>query len=155
MARKLYIPEIITKEIEIEILEKLWENDTYFSDYFSEDDLNTMRQNIMNDFPLLTGTSIDSKYEMVKTNSSQMAKELDEKNAQLQTRANTISELDAIAQDQRKKFEKLAVAMLRKDPNNELVYELMGSLEIIGLKIKQRITMVDRDDEYFRKRFSK
>ena len=154
--KKLYIPEIIDKETERKILWHLFDNgDTYFADYFSEEDVHTMAENISNDFPLLMNTSIDRKYENTKAISSQMAKELDEKNAQLVTRANTISELDAIAQANRKKVEKMAIALLRQDPTSEIVYELMDPLEVIGLKIRQRIDMVDRDDEYFRRNVQK
>ena len=148
--KKLYIPEIIYKETERKILWHLFDNgDTYFADYFSEEDVHKMAENINNDFPLLMNTSIDRKYEQCKANSGLMANELTQKNAQLETRANTINELDAIVQANRKKVEKMAVALLRQDPTSEIVYELMDPLEVIGLKIRQRIDMVYRDDEYF------
>lgn len=149
--KKLYIPEIITKEIEIQILGALFDNgDTYFYDYFSEDDINTMCSNIKNDFPLLMNTSIDKKYEQTKKNATQMAKELDEKNAQLATRANTISDLDAIAQSNRKKVKALALAILREEADATEVYEVLSHAEIIRMKLEYKLELTDHDNMYLR-----
>lgn len=48
-----------TKAQEIEMLEALAAADTYFADTF-QNDVPLMCQNIRNDFPILTGTSIDN-----------------------------------------------------------------------------------------------
>lgn len=49
----------ITKDEEIEMLTKLMNSDSYFSEFFTRDDIKTFINNIRNDFPIESGTRFD------------------------------------------------------------------------------------------------
>ncbi len=56
----------MNKEREIQILEQLLDEDTYFRQAFSEAEIMTMMVNIRNDHPLLLGTSVEHYYAIGK-----------------------------------------------------------------------------------------
>lgn len=49
----------ITKDEEIEMLTKLMVSDSYFSEFFTRDDIKAFINNIRNDFPIESGTRFD------------------------------------------------------------------------------------------------
>ena len=49
----------ITKDEEIEMLTKLMNSDSYFSEFFTRDDIRAFVNNIRNDFPIESGTRFD------------------------------------------------------------------------------------------------
>lgn len=49
----------ITKDEEIEMLTKLMNSDSYFSEFFTRDDIRAFVNNIRNDFPIECGTRFD------------------------------------------------------------------------------------------------
>lgn len=49
----------ITKDEEIEMLTKLMNSDSYFSEFFTRDDIKAFINNIRNDFPIESGTRFD------------------------------------------------------------------------------------------------
>ena len=49
----------ITKDEEIEMLTKLMNSDSYFSEFFTRDDIRAFVNNICNDFPIESGTRFD------------------------------------------------------------------------------------------------
>lgn len=51
--------ERITKDEEIKMLTKLMNSDSYFSEFFSRDDIKAFINNIRNDFPIESGTRFD------------------------------------------------------------------------------------------------
>lgn len=50
----------ITKDEEIEMLTKLMNSDSYFSEFFTRDDIRAFVNNIRNDFPIESGTRFDN-----------------------------------------------------------------------------------------------
>lgn len=50
----------ITKDEEIEMLMKLMNSDSYFSEFFTRDDIRSFVNNIRNDFPIESGTRFDN-----------------------------------------------------------------------------------------------
>ena len=55
----------ISKEQEIQVLQGLMDSDCYFSDSFSDADIQKMQYNVKNDFPLTLGIQLSNDFEEV------------------------------------------------------------------------------------------
>ena len=121
----------ITKDDEIEILQKLNNGDTYFGEFFSDKDVKMMCSNIRNDYPLLHNVeflqdlhkSHEDKVQVLKTNLGQS-----------------------------QKTQKIILrAILKCKTYGELtnfIYGWFSILDIVEIKLEENIQLVNKDKEF-------
>ena len=148
MTNKNILPKVINKETEIKALWELFQADTYFTDYFSHDDVQQMENNIRHDIPLLNATSISEKFDNLKEVNTQMAHELDRTSAVMTSRVITIKDLEIKELEQKEIIKELIVTMLKEKHDSQIVYDTMSIDDIVKLKIEKDITLCECDREF-------
>ena len=134
------------KNTEIKLLNQLKKADSYFADTFSEEDVEKMKSNIKNDFPILHDTDIINRLNKTIAACGVLRKELDETQAKIETRNNTIQDLEKDLNDIN--FWKTMVwKVLSRENQNELLKELFTVNENIKFKLSNGIPLDEEEAE--------